>query len=206
MDRPERIAVHPQTGNVYVMLTKNPGRKRPAGPNTRVDNVWGQILEVLPGEGGHTSDRMKWSILLEGGLPEHTDVAPPHPQTSPNGYLSCPDNCAFDGDGRLWVTTDGNPDATLKNGGAAHADGLYVVETDGPARGRSRLFFRACVGAELTGPCFTPDNTTLFLSVQHPGRMEDGGDGTSWPAKPGSGLPPRSSVVALTRKNGGSLL
>ncbi|MEZ5584729.1 MAG: DUF839 domain-containing protein [Candidatus Competibacteraceae bacterium] len=26
--------------------------------------------------------------------------------TSANGWLSCPDNCAVDHQGRLWVTTD----------------------------------------------------------------------------------------------------
>jgi secreted PhoX family phosphatase len=31
------------------------------------------------------------------------------------------------------------------------------------------MFFRVPVGAELTGPAFTPDNESLFLSVQHPG-------------------------------------
>ena len=106
----------------------------------------------------------------------------------------------------MWVTTDGNHAATDAGGGGGLADGLYVVETDGPNRGRSRLFFRACVGAELTGPCFTPDNSTLFLAVQHPGRTDDGKDGTAWPAEPGSGVPPRSAVVALTRKGGGALL
>ena len=206
MDRPERIAVHPKTGNVYVMLTKNPDRKDADGPNPRAANVWGQILEIVPGDGGHVAERMNWAVLLEGGPPESATIAPAHSSTTADGYLACPDNCAFDHSGRLWVTTDGNPSATADREGGAVADGLYVVDTDGPSRGRSRLFFRACVGAELTGPCFTPDNTTLFLAVQHPGRTKDGEGGTSWPAAPGSKVPPRSAVVALTRKGGGTLL
>ena len=145
---------------------------------------------------------MNWAVLLEGGPPSAAKVAPPHPSTTANGHFACPDNCAFDQEGRLWVTTDGNHTATAVGEGVGVADGLFIVDTDGPTRGRSRLFFRACVGAELTGPCFTPDNSTLFLSVQHPGRTEDGQEGTSWPAAPGTDVPPRSSVVALTRKGG----
>lgn len=206
MDRPERVAVSPTTGRVYVMLTKNPRRIVPQGPNTRADNIWGQILEIDPGSSGHITDTMKWSVMLEGGPRSVAVNAPAHVETSDDGVLSCPDNCAFDQAGRLWVTTDGNPGANRKAGRPALGDGLYVVDTEGERRGRSRLFFRACVGAELTGPCFTPDNSTLFLSVQHPGRGKDGDPETSWPAARRPDVPARSTVVAIRRKGNGAIL
>ena len=206
MDRPERVAVSPKTGHVYVMLTKNPDREVADGPNPRAANYWGQILEIMPGPGGHISERMTWSVLLEGGGSAVASSGGHSPGTTSDGVLSCPDNATFDGEGRLWVTTDGNPGAHRRLDGQPTADGLYLVDTDGASRGRSTLFFRGCVGSEITGPCFTPDDSTLFLSVQHPGRVEEGGEGTSWPAKKGSDLPPRSTVVALRRKKGGSLI
>ena len=55
------------------------------------------------------------------------------------------------------------------------------------------------VEAEMTGPCFTPDETTLFLAVQHPGEdTKDAKKPTSmWPHRKGDTMP-RPSVVAIT--------
>ena len=81
-------------------------------------------------------------------------------------WLVClPDNCAFDAAGRLWVSTDQGSNWVK----SAKADGLYAVDTGGDLRGRSRLFFRALIGAEVCGPTFTADGETLFIAVQHPG-------------------------------------
>ena len=78
-----------------------------------------------------------------------------------------PDNIAFDSQGRLWIATDGNTKSST-----GRADGLWGVETEGPRRGTARHFFRVPVGAELCGPCFTPDDETLFVAVQHPAEDE----------------------------------
>ena len=58
----------------------------------------------------------------------------------------------------------------------------------------------APVDAELTGPYFTPDGKTLFLSVQHPGETSPSLDNFSshWPD--GGSNMPRSSAVAITGK------
>jgi hypothetical protein len=122
-----------------------------------------------------------------------------HRATSDVGWLSCPDNCAFDSRGRIWIATDGADDA------AGLVDGLYAADTAGRGRALTRLFYQAPTGAEVAGPRFTPDDTTLFLSIQHPG--EDPGSSyddpsTRWPDFQPH-LPPRPSVVAITRRGGG---
>jgi secreted PhoX family phosphatase len=85
---------------------------------------------------------------------------------------------------------------------------------------------------ELCGPCFDSNETTLFLSVQHPGetngtringaleaqahRLVDGEGrefeqlrwvplGSNWPAG-APGRSPRPGIVAIRRLEGGSLL
>jgi secreted PhoX family phosphatase len=78
------------------------------------------------------------------------------------------------------------------------------------------MFFRVPVGAELCGPCFTPDRETLFLAVQHPGA--DGTESlygfgqpstykkpaTRWPDFRDD-RPPRPSVVTITKIGGGKI-
>ena len=54
--------------------------------------------------------------------------------------------------------------------------------------GEAYQFASAPLEAEMTGPSFTPDETTLFLSVQHPGEeTEDINNPTSmWPHRKGA--------------------
>ena len=201
MDRPEDLEISPTTGRVYVMLTKNAVRTAAAvnAANPRANNLFGHIVEMTPADGDHAATRGTWNFLMLAGNPQNpAHQAKSHPQTSDNGWMSCPDNGAFDSRGRLWVTTDGAQEA------AGFADGLYACIADGPWRGYSRQFCRMPVGAEATGPCFTPDDRTLFLSVQHPGQdsASYANPKTRWPDfRPD--LPPRPSVVAIVKKDGG---
>jgi secreted PhoX family phosphatase len=120
-----------------------------------------------------------------------------------------PDNCAIDGQGRLWIATDGNSGS--KTG---RTDGVWALETEGEARATGKLFFRCPAGAELCGPTFTPDDETLFVAVQHPGEA-DGGDPSAGPAtfeKPSTrwpdftpDVPPRPAILAITKRGGGKI-
>lgn len=207
MDRPEDVEANPATGRVYVMLTNNARRtaQNLNAANPRINNSHGHVVEMIPpgaaGRVDHAAEEMRWGLFLMGGRPGIDAGARYHRATSENGWLSCPDNCAFDSRGRIWIATDGAP------GAAGVADGVYAADTTGGGRALTRLFYQAPVGAEVCGPCFTPDDTTLFLAIQHPG--EDSGStfanpSTRWPDFQ-EGMPPRSAVIAITREGGGPI-
>ncbi len=216
MDRPEEIEVNPKTGKVYAIMTNNSRRKADQldAANTRAANEWGQIVEMAPAGSDHAADRFAWSLLLEAGNPADAKAnGKYHAGTSANGWFACPDNAAFDSQGRFWVGTD-QGEAWAKASGTA--DGIWAVETEGPQRGLSKMFYRNPVGAEICGPTFAPDDRTLFVSVQHP--AADGGEqftqsgkgstfedpATRWPDF-NDKMPPRPSVIAITKRGGGIL-
>ncbi|MBB99317.1 MAG: dTDP-glucose 4,6-dehydratase [Rhodobacteraceae bacterium] len=214
MDRPEDVQPGPD-GKVYMMLTNNTRRKegQEDAANPRADNAFGHIVEMIAPDGDHAASTFGWNILVKCGDPAVAEVgAQWGPETSEHGWFASPDNCAIDADGRLWISTDQGSN-WAKTG---KSDGLYALETEGALRGSSKLFFRCPVGGELCGPYFTPDQTTLFLAVQHPGTdgtknfagferestFED--PATRWPDFQ-DGMPPRPSVVVVTKQGGGRI-
>ncbi|PPD13637.1 MAG: dTDP-glucose 4,6-dehydratase [Methylobacterium sp.] len=210
MDRPEDIDVNPRNGKAYLMLTNN-SRRRPEqvdAANPRADNKFGHIIEMEPDGGDHAALAFKWNILVRCGDPSVAAVgATFHPNTTKDGWFGMPDNCAVDNAGRLWVSTDGNSPAAT-----GRADGVWAMETDGAARGTSKLFFRCPNGAEMCGPYFTPDDETFFVAVQHPGEADDDAKEPATFEKPSTrwpdfkdGMPPRPSVIAITKRGGGKI-
>ena len=172
-DRPEDIQVHKKTGNVFVVLTKNP----------RTNNKYGSILKMEEAE-DHDSTEFKASTWISGGM---------------DSGIACPDNLCFDGKDNLWVTVDVDEKKLgTKNYKKFGNNGLFFIPTRGPKAGQPIQMASAPRDAELTGPCFTPDYQTLFLSVQHPGSLSRKNMGkytSDWPN--GSGQMPRSAVVAI---------
>lgn len=199
MDRPEDIQPNPKTGKVYVMLTNNTRRKDTDtnAANPRGPNAFGHIVEISEENDDHTSLKGRWDMLIQCGDPDADEGARWNPATSQNGWFASPDNCEIDHEGRLWISTDGNDDT-----GAA--DGLWAIETEGDLRGTAKHFYRAPIGAEVCGPRFSDDGKTVFLAIQHPGWGRGAtfeNPSTRWPDFDAA-MPPRSSIVAISRKDG----
>ncbi len=228
MDRPEDVEPHPHTGKVYIVCTRNESRTEVArsgkygnrqidlGPNAanpRGKNLWGHIIELSEDGNDHAGIKFRWEVLLMGGDPANGGLLSQQAQltsgavTSESSYyagqrdakqlsaLGSPDNIGFDAAGNLWMVTDGDQ----PNGGN---NGCFVCATTGPERGLLKQFLSGPIDAEICGCVFTPDNQTLFLSVQHPG---ESGTVTSpkshWPD--GGDSVPRASVIAVRKVGGG---
>ena len=198
MDRPEGIAVDPLDQRVYVALTKDSERKTADPVNPRPKNLHGQILELVEEGGDLAATSFAWSHFLVCGPPgsgaSYAGIDP-----SRVNPVSCPDNLAFDGAGNLWIATDGQGKAQGTN------DALYAVATRGAERGLTKRFLTAPAGGEVCGPELTPDGKTLFVNVQHPGQEQGIGGARSsrWPD--GGDGPPRASVIAVRRADGGPI-
>ncbi len=202
MDRPEEIKVSPKSGNVFAVLTNNFKRDplRTDAANPRALNRHGHILELIPPQQDHSAREYKWEVFILAGDPQSKlDRAYYHSQISENGWFSNPDNCSFDENGNLWIATDG-----FNRSGKA--DGIWISATEGKNKALSKQFLRAPIGAEICSPCFTPDQKTMFCSVQHPGDDSSFDQpSTRWPDFDEQ-LPPRPSVIAVQRDDDKQLL
>ena len=199
MDRPEDIEVNPVNRRVYAVMTNNSRRTEEQidGPNPRGPNPFGHILELTENDGDAASTKFTWDIFILCGDPANPQSGTTYFagfDPSELDSISAPDNVAFDRAGNLWITTDGQPRALQA------ADAVYVVPTAGRERGRLRRFMTGVPGGEVTGPEFTPDDTALFLAIQHPGERGGLDEPTSaWP----DGDFPRPSVIVTRKLDGG---
>ena len=175
LNRPEDIEIDPITGNVLVSLTNNKNK----------GDFHGSILKIEETNGNFDALTFKASTYIAGG--------------EENGF-SCPDNLAFDMAGNLWFTSDmsgsamnreDKPYMPFKN------NGLFVIPRYGSETGKVIRVASAPIDAELTGPWFSPDGKTLFLSVQHPGgeTININNPTSKWPFD-SDGIP-KSAVVAI---------
>jgi len=226
--RPEDTDIDPRTGDLLISFTAagsdGEGQADPAifrGPAG--ENRWpfGWVMRLQDGRAGTdpAAAGFRWRLVATGGTPWQGGL----------GFAN-PDNLAIDRAGNLWMVTD----RAAVNGSADvfGNNACWLFPAAGPAAGEALLFATGPMECELTGPCFDNSDSTLFLSVQHPGedngvhqpgreelqaynlRDRDGGRfeqlrrvplGSNWPATQ-PGRIPRPAVVAIRRLDGGALL
>lgn len=200
MDRPEWIVVSPKDGQVYCTLTNNAKRGEDGqpvgGPNPREKNVYGQILRWKAHNDDHGADRFDWDLFVVAGNPVVHAKQPKggSANMTPHNMFNSPDGLGFDDAGRLWIQTDGDD----SNSGDFAGMGNNQMLCADPNSGEIRRFMVGPVGCEVTGISFSPDQKTLFVGIQHPGEK----GGSTFPEHLPNGTP-RSSVMAISREDGG---
>jgi uncharacterized protein len=173
MDRPEEVEPSPLTGRVYIACTNNRARDGRVvrgevadadAVNPRSPNKDGHVVELVEDGDDVRATTFTWNLLVVCGDPADTSIP-----TYFGGYdgpvspISAPDNLAFDAQGNLWVSTDGQP------GGIGYNDALHLVPVDGPERGRVQQFMAVPAGAETCGPVIDSETGSILVAVQHPG-------------------------------------
>ena len=199
MDRPEWVTVHPVSGEVYGSMTNNAGRSSTDDANPRAKNVYGQILRWREAGGDAAATRFDWDIFVLAGNPtvptDQGSLRAGSANVNADNSFNSPDGLAFDGDGRLWIQTDGN----YSNAGDFANQGNNCMLCADPTTKEIRRFLVGPKECEITGIAFTPDHRTMFVNIQHPG---ESGKGTShWPD--GGTHLPRSATVIVTKNDGG---
>ncbi|MBQ1090554.1 PhoX family phosphatase [Streptomyces sp. B93] len=191
--RPERVAVHPRTGEVYLALVGGTAcggcagdadragdgsGDRGAGPGTGPGAGAGSGAGAAAGPGGGRYGRiLRWRedgavAGAAGGFAWEVFLSGGDAALTPAGVFAAPKNLWFDADGhRLWIST-GIPGHHLADGDDpvyAQAGNNALLAAD-PRSGEVTRFLTAPRGAEVTGVSAAEDGDTLFVNIQHPGQ------------------------------------
>lgn len=208
MDRPEWLAVHPDTREVFVTLTNNSSRGSmvPVDPaNPRARNLFGHIVRWREDGDDPAATSFRWRVFVLAGNPESAN--PDHRGNVHGDAFGCPDGLSFDSSGILWIQTDVS--TSVLGAGDFAALGNNMMLAADPTSGEVRRFLTGPRGCEITGLAMTPDRRTMFINVQHPGEPPDDISEptdpkkySAWPDGPDGGRP-RSATVAIRREDGG---
>jgi uncharacterized protein len=218
MDRPEWVAVHPRTGEVYVTLSNNTsrGKGKPLhrdvslgadAANPRAPNLMGHIVRWREEGASANATRFQWDVFLLAGDPALED---PLKRGNKGIAFAQPDGVYIDQRGVLWIQTDSSA-LNMASKDWVNIGNNQMLAAD-PATGEVRRFMTGPVGCEITAVQFTSDMRTMFVNVQHPGEAPLPHPGRNDPKRPKAisswpdgdkGGRPRSATIAIRRADGG---
>ncbi|WP_129140238.1 PhoX family protein [Modicisalibacter coralii] len=183
--------------------------------NPRPDNEGGQVIRWR--EPSPAATDFEWEVFVFGAAESDADNF--SGLTELNQFAS-PDGLWYDdrgdGQGILWIETDNGYDnvtdytndqvLAVVPGNVSRGPGDKAV-IDAADQAQLKRFAVGPNGCEVTGIFATPDKTSLFINIQHPG---------NWPADPGANeqdatvaasgeVRPRASTVVIRKRDGGEI-
>jgi secreted PhoX family phosphatase len=210
MDRPEWIDTFPESLTAIATLTNN--NRRGSGTNPPVDavnprpvNVFGHMVRWTYAE-DFTEPTFGWDIFALAGDP----ADPADGATIVGDKYGSPDGIYVAPSGRLWIQTDVST-STINAGDYAGFGNNQMLCAD-PTSKETRRFLVGPKQCEITGVFVVPDESAMFVGIQHPGERPDDQPGnpanpkefSSWPDGEAGGRP-RSACIVITRDDGGPI-
>ena len=210
MDRPEWIDTFPEHLTAIATLTNNSGRTavQTDAPNPRPSNRYGHIIRWYYTQ-DWTQNSFFWDIFALAGDPAN----PAHGSNVIGDKYGSPDGIYVAPSGRLWIQTDvsGSSVNPENRSGPYQGFGNNQMLCADPFTKETRRFLVGPNVCEVTGVFVTPDERTMFVGIQHPGEAPTGSNSplapkrfSSWPDGSDGGRP-RSSVVVITKDDGGEI-
>jgi uncharacterized protein len=236
--RPEDTEIAPD-GSLYIAFTSGLPDTEEGGPDRRIFKSpqgdvayeFGWLMQLVETDNNPAATTFSWEMVATGG----------EPSAGGAGFAN-PDNLLLDSKGNVWMVTDmstkkmneavssrtdekGNAIDPSKFSGVFGNNAMWFLPEDGD--GKAYLFATGPMECEITGPFFSGDRKTLFLSIQHPGEAngtcQDGKSetrefamltpsgeafkqrricpiGSNWPSRE-TNAAPKPSVVAIYRKD-----
>ncbi|KAB8334160.1 DUF839 domain-containing protein [Scytonema tolypothrichoides VB-61278] len=176
--RPEDTEIAPN-GDLYISFTSGspddeggPDIRVFKGPKDETPYEYGWVMRLVEDGNNPAANTFRWQMTATGGEPSAGGL----------GFAN-PDNLLLDNNGNIWMVTDMSTSKmnkavksrTSDKGKPANLSGLFgnnalwYIPTSGEDVGKAFLFGIGPMECETTGPCFVPEQQTMFLSIQHPG-------------------------------------
>ena len=165
-------------GTLFIAFTSGaagddggPDKEIFVGPDGESDYEYGWIMKLEESDRDPASLSFTWSMLATGG-----EVA-----KGGAGFAN-PDNLTLDRGGNLWVVTDMSTDKhnvavpnrkelSGSGTGVFGNNSMWYIPLSGENAGQAYPFAIGPMECECTGLTFDRDNSSLFLSIQHPGEQ-----------------------------------
>jgi secreted PhoX family phosphatase len=201
-----------------------------AAATAQKGNPNGHIIRMAPANSDHTATSFAWDIFLFGARAAADQATVNVSGLTAANDLSSPDGLWFSkaAPGLMWIQTDDGAYTDVTNcmllaaipGSVGDGGKKMITSVDGattkavetyvgkpPGEGSLRRFLTGPKECEITGIAESPDGTTLFVNIQHPGEETaanlalPSSFGSHWPD--GANARPRSTTIAITRDDGG---
>jgi secreted PhoX family phosphatase len=172
----------------------------------RYPNPFGHIVRFR--ESSKSDTAFDWDVFLLAGDPS---VDPRVPVDQP--IFGSPDGIWIDPVGIVWIQTDISNSVQNRAPNYGNIGNNQMLAAD-PLTGTVKRFLTGPRGCEITGVVMTPDLSTMFVNVQHPGESTtywNAVNGAPSPAHPTTvsswpyGKRPRPATVVIRKRDGGRI-